>query len=155
MKYTHEIHVCTLQQSLDFNSLRLDCSILKVRPFHCIHWRQFGVLCQVFPTGKLICHGTEEVLRRYLRVLQKPIRDIKLSTRSAVHDLGRTIDYYELHRYIPDVTYEPEVFPGALLKRGRINFTIFHSGKVCITGIRSDCDVDNIVLPVLLELEIV
>ena len=154
MKYTHEIHLCELQDPLDFNNLCLEQAVLKRQPFHCIHWRQFGALCQVYPSGKLICHGSLQVLSDYLGVLRRPIKQVRLSTRSAVHDFERKVDYYKLCQEFPDVSYEPELYHAALLKRGNINFTIYHSGKVCMTGIKSSEDEDNIIMPILLEIEL-
>jgi TATA-box binding protein (TBP) (component of TFIID and TFIIIB) len=87
-------------------------------------------------------------------MLAKPVKEIRLSTRSAVHDLKGKVNYHKLCRELPNVSYEPEIFHAALLKSGSINFTIFQSGKVCITGIKTSEDEDDIVMPILLELEL-
>ena len=154
MKYTHEIYICELREPLDLTALCLDHSEIKRSPFYCMHWQQFGILCQLYPSGKILCHSSLQVLSQYLEMLAKPVKEIRLSTRSAVHDLKGKVNYHKLCRELPNVSYEPEIFHAALLKCGSINFTIFQSGKVCITGIKTSEDEDDIVIPILLELEL-
>ena len=154
MKYTHQIHLGELQDSLDLVTLDLERAEIKKRPFYCIHWRQFECLCQLYPSGKVICHGSFQVMMQYLEILGKPVKEVRLSTMSAVHDLGGKVDYYKLCRELPGVSWEPEIFHAALLKRDHINFTVYQSGKVCVTGIKTLDEEDEIVMPTLLELEL-
>lgn len=158
MKIVHQIYygeICRLER-LDLKTMSLTNSQLKVKPFHCIHWREFGGLCQLFPSGKLIFHCNHEVVQKYITALRKygNVVQLRLGTQSAVHTLSGCVDYYKLCKQLPDVSYEAEYFHGALLKRGNINFTIFHTGKVCITGIKTEEDIDEIVLPTLLDIEL-
>jgi TATA-box binding protein (TBP) (component of TFIID and TFIIIB) len=154
MKITHEIYLCTLNEPLDLTALNLECSKLKTSPFYCLEWRQLGKLVQLYPSGKLLCHGPLEVTERYLEILGKPLKELRLSTRSAMHDLGRSVDYYKLCKSMKGASYEPEYYHAALLKRGHVNFTIYHSGKICITGLISDDDMFDIVMPTILDLEL-
>jgi TATA-box binding protein (TBP) (component of TFIID and TFIIIB) len=50
-------------------------------------------------------------------------------------------------------TYEPELFPAVMLRRGGVHFTCFHIGKVIVTGI-CDESIMEAVMPTLIELEL-
>ena len=52
------------------------------------------------------------------------------------------------------VVYEPELFPTLNFKRDVVNFCRYHTGKVVITGIKCISQIDNVVLPTLIELEL-
>lgn len=166
MRITHEIHSTHLQCRLDLGWIATRPSVGRViytrRPFHMIQWKhkRLKSTCLIFENGKLICHGSRQCLRGYCRLLQKlglPIvfSKINLVTKSAVHQLNSEVDYVELVKNVPGMTYEPELFCGALLKRGNVNYTVFKkSSKVLITGVKGEKHVNECVLPTLLELEI-
>ena len=50
--------------------------------------------------------------------------------------------------------YEHELFPAVNFKIKGINFCCFHTGKVIITGIRRPSQIDGVVYPTLVELEL-
>lgn len=81
---------------------------------------------------------------------------IKLVTASGVYQLntGGTVDYLKLVRALPGFSYEPEYFHAPILKRQGISFTVFASGKVIITGVKSESLLYDVVLPTLLEMEL-
>jgi transcription initiation factor TFIID TATA-box-binding protein len=66
--------------------------------------------------------------------------DGTLSMNSMVRDMG--------------VTYEPELFPAAMMRRAGVHFTCFHNGKILITGLRSEGVLEDVALPTLIELEL-
>ena len=84
------------------------------------------------------------------RILQKQgfainLSPLKRACRSAVYQLAGPIDLYKIPGH-----YEPEVINTAIVRRGSLTFSVFHTGKVIITGVQQL----NKVYPVLLELEI-
>ena len=54
---------------------------------------------------------------------------------------------------LPGATYEPEIYYALNIKRKRVHFTVYRTGKVVISGITSEHVIDDIVNPTLLELE--
>ena len=128
--------------------------------------RSIGGNCLVFSNGVINCNGKVSSaregckrLRRYARCLQKlgyPVNltHIKWVTLSACHTLSTTLDLKLLATEKPLVVYEPELFPSANFKVEGVNFCCFQSGKVVMTGIKSFKQIEDIVYPTLVELEL-
>ena len=154
MRYTHEIYSTTLLEAIDLDNLKLEHCERKMKPFNCLHWREFGGLCQIFNKGKITFHGCKDVFFKYLVKLGMSYGPIRLITKSACHDLGRTVDYYKLAHNIPGASYEPELFHPVCIRREKLHFIVFHSGKVLITGIKTDED-ELVCESVILELELI
>ncbi|KAK3105831.1 hypothetical protein FSP39_006692 [Pinctada imbricata] len=122
--------------------------------------RRIGGNCLVYAKGKLVCNGyvesTEAAKRRLrcnARKLQKlgyPVRfkKFRIFTISMVHDLGIPISLPDLR----NARYEPEIIPGAVLAIEDVRFTCFHSGKIIISGIKRDEDIDLLVFPTICEI---
>ena len=97
-------------------------------------------------------------LRRYARIVQRlgyvvRLSEVRLVTASAVHKLSGRINVKSLSR-IPDFQYNPELFPAAMLRRQGIHFTCHLGGSVLITGIKHSTDLDNVVFPTMVEIEL-
>ena len=133
--------------------------------FNALIWnhRHIKGNCLLFKNGRMICNGTSrwkdarKSLRQYTRILQKlhytvQLKSIKLITMSAAYTLSTKVNYSTLLTHFSHVTYEPELFHAAMLKKNNINFTVFHTGKVIITGIKEDLNVT--VNPTLMEIEL-
>lgn len=130
-------------------------------------WRhkRIGGSCLVFSTGVIHCSGHAESfrdgkrrLRKYSRCLQKlgfPVilKDVKCMTASAFHILSSDLD---IDKLIKDrnAVHEPELFPATVFKQGGVTFSCFANGKVVIAGIKGTKDVDGVVYPTLVELEL-
>jgi transcription initiation factor TFIID TATA-box-binding protein len=105
----------------------------------------------VFHTGKLISVGAASIKASFnnlehakdLLVSAGIIEDEKINPRVrnivGSVDLEHPVDLPNLVKRIPSIIYEPEQFPGAMIKsRGEsISLLIFASGKVVIAGARS------------------
>lgn len=127
--------------------------------------RTIGGNCLVFSNGMINCNGKvftvkegRQRLRRYARRLQKlglPVylKDVKCVTVSASHTLSTAIDLLQLAKE-RRLVFEPELFPAANFKVEEVNFCCFHSGKVVMTGIKSMEQIDKVVYPTLIELEL-
>jgi len=128
-------------------------------------WRnRIGGNLLVFHTGKLVCNGNKTLLqarqrvRKYCRILQKLGFPVKLTridvvTISAVHKLSARLCFKEVCDWL-GAEYDPEILNAAILKKNKINFNCFQSGSVVITGIKRSRDLDEIVYPTLIELEL-
>ena len=111
----------------------------------------------VYTSGKIICHGEKKDLRRYGRTLQKmgyPIKLTKITvlTRSATYVLTEKPNFKNIVKMMGG-RYEPEIFQALEIKRTGVCFLVYKSGKVVITGIKSERLLEDIVNPTLLELE--
>jgi transcription initiation factor TFIID TATA-box-binding protein len=80
------------------------------------------------------------------------LKPIKIVTMSAYYRIDGTLSVDAMVRDM-GATYEPELFPAAMLRRAGVHFTCFHIGKVIVTGIRDERMLEDVVIPTLIELE--
>jgi len=160
MFITNLVSVCDLNTCIDLTHLaRTNINIIyRPQQFSGASWRHRkinGVLV-VFRTGKVVHLGKPGDkpprihIRRFARLLQKQGYDIFLSpiicvSKSAVHRLSGCVNLAELPGH-----FECEVINAAIIKRGNVSYSIFHTGTVIITGVKQL----SAVYPVLLELEL-
>ena len=112
----------------------------------------------IYSTGKIICHGGKEQLRKYARLVEikgYPVRMLKIKTitMNAVYTLCGKVEYEKIV-WQSHGSYKPEIFHTIGFIREGIHYTVYKSGKVIITGIKSEKNLDNKVNGVLLELEL-
>lgn len=71
----------------------------------------------------------------------KPV--FKVENIVASGDLGLELDLYVLAYKLKDIEYEPEQFPGAILKlkEPKASLLLFKNGKVICTGTKTEKDV--------------
>ena len=102
--------------------------------------------CIVYKSGKLILMGKPKkvltdmdecqrfehtTLQSYARIIYSKIGrgqllNVKLETVTATYDFGFQIKFSELYKNIVG-SYEPEFFPGFMIKRHNIHFNLFTS----------------------------
>lgn len=126
--------------------------------------RKIGENCLIFSIGKINCNGPCESfsqglkrLRKYARVIQKlgydvRLQNVRLVTASACHKLSGKVNASSLSKSL-NFSYDPELFPAVMLRRDGIHFTCHLRGTVLITGIKRLKDLDNVVFPTILEIE--
>jgi transcription initiation factor TFIID TATA-box-binding protein len=117
----------------------------------------------IFSSGKMISAGTRSELKAFheLKFAMKFlvengfIRKVKLQPKVqnivVVADFARSINLEKLAEKIMGI-YEPEQFPGMILRTNRpyqASFLVFSSGKVVVTGLKSSGQI----APVLQRLE--
>jgi transcription initiation factor TFIID TATA-box-binding protein len=72
-------------------------------------------------------------------------KDIKFKIENIVAsaNLGMELDLYTLGRKVPNIEYEPEQFPGAILKQKhpKSSLLLFKNGKIICTGCRTEKEV--------------
>lgn len=112
----------------------------------------------LFKNGKIICAGgknekdvaaaiekTMKMLTSYSKVQPpknfKPTFTVQNIVASA--EFGVELDLYTIASELDDVEYEPEQFPGAILKflSPKTSLLLFKNGKIICTGGRSEADV--------------
>ena len=163
--------VCSANIGCMIDLRRLCYSISDVRydprRFPGLIWqhRKIGGNCLVFSSGVINCNGKAtsfeegfKRLRRYARRLQKlglkvELKDVKCITVSASHALSADLNLELLAKERPSI-YEPELFPTVNFKTRGVTFSCFRSGKIVITGIKRKSQIDDVVYPVFIELEL-
>ncbi|MBI5378480.1 MAG: hypothetical protein HZA82_07650 [Thaumarchaeota archaeon] len=103
----------------------------------------------IFPSGKMISVGANSVKKaisqlneaKFYFVRAKLIDDVKLKTK--IRNMVATTFFPLEGKFtktvqLKNAIYEPEQFPGIILKSiNSINYLIFNSGKIVITGAKS------------------
>jgi hypothetical protein len=74
--------------------------------------------------------------------------NIKIVNMVASANFNVELDLFALAREVDSIEYEPEQFPGAILKlpKPRASLLLFKNGKVICTGARSEKDVERALL---------
>ncbi len=110
----------------------------------------------VFLSGKMISTGATSV-RDSIKQLEtslgkliqsRLIRNVKISPRVqnilSTVNMGHPIDITTIAVKIPNVTYEPDQFPAAILRMmGSPVCLLFSSGKIVVTGSKSESIMTN------------
>ena len=100
-----------------------------------------------------------KVLRQYARIIQKILDDcgqllnVKLHTVTATYNFGYQIKYDDIIEVVKGV-YEPEIFPAFMIKRLHLHINLFASGLMVIVGLKDDTDVQNLVKPLIFEIDL-
>ena len=71
--------------------------------------------------------------------------NFKIENIVASANLGVELDLYAIAQRVTDVEYEPEQFPGAILKLKdpKASLLLFKNGKVICTGSKSEAEVKH------------
>ncbi len=114
----------------------------------------------LFKNGKIICTGgkneaevgaaIEKTLRMLLKFSKvKPPKRTKpkfvVQNIVASAEFNVELDLYTIASKVKDVEYEPEQFPGAIMKfkSPKTSLLLFKNGKIICTGGRSEKEVEN------------
>ena len=81
----------------------------------------------IYSTGKNICHGGKEQLKKYARLVKRkgyPVRMLKIKTitMSAVYTLRRKVEHWKIVQKLQG-SYKPEIFHGIGFIREGIHYT--------------------------------
>ena len=119
----------------------------------------------VFENGKLMVNGkvtsvkqAKHRVRRYARLLQKmgwnvTLTRIMISTISASFKLEGPLNVNSVvHHY--NASYDAELFPAAMFVKDNVHFTCFYTGSLLMTGIKSEKQLYDIVIPTIIELSL-
>lgn len=112
----------------------------------------------VFKNGKVVCVGCrnkseiEETLKRALKILlpkakmimkKTKIPEYKVTNIVAAANLNIELDLFTIAYKEKDVEYEPEQFPGVILKfkDPKVSLLLFKNGKVILAGARKESEI--------------
>ena len=134
--------------------------------------RKLPLSCIVYKSGKLILMGNppkiltdmdecqrfgHTTLQSYAQIIHSKIGrgqllNVKLETVTATYDFSFQIKYNELYKNIVG-SYEPEIFPGFMIKRHNIHFNVFTSGKNGLCRLKKNI-VITIVQPLFVKIKL-
>jgi transcription initiation factor TFIID TATA-box-binding protein len=110
----------------------------------------------IFKNGKIVCVGcrTRELIAKAIRKVYGLLKPYSTETRKkydledpkydltnivASADLHMDLDLFKVATMLPDIEYEPEQFPGAIIKLRDLGVSLlaFKNGKIIIAGAKS------------------
>ncbi len=110
----------------------------------------------IFPSGKMISIGTKSInqsikqleysmnLMHRNNLVENVVLNPIVRNIVATWNVGQKIDLNSLAADLPKSVYEPEQFPGLIIKVSQsCTFLIFSSGKVVITGAKSEEEIKS------------
>jgi len=111
----------------------------------------------LFKNGKVVCVGckkrsliektidkTIKMLTPYAKkIIKKKKPTIEITNIVASAALGLELDLYKIAYKVRDVEYEPEQFPGAILKlkEPKASLLLFKNGKVICAGAKNEAEI--------------
>ena len=116
----------------------------------------------LFKNGKVVCVGckrrdiiektiekTVKMLTPYAKkIIKKKKPEIIITNIVASANLNMELDLYKIASKMRDVEYEPEQFPGAILKfkDPKVSLLLFKNGKVICAGAKSVADIKRVLI---------
>ena len=153
----------TLEDRIDLNKLAENCSEAEYDPSQfpglVLRLKEPKAAILVFNTGKMVVTGlrseedaptvVEKIVER-IREAGIPIKSqakIKVQNIVASGSLGAPLDLEIASVTLEDSLYEPEQFPGAILRVDdpKVVFLVFSSGKLVCAGGKTEADVHRAV----------
>ncbi|MBI2079660.1 TATA-box-binding protein [Candidatus Micrarchaeota archaeon] len=114
----------------------------------------------LFKNGKVVCVGCKkrEIIEKTIdktikmltpyakRILTKKKPEIEITNIVASASLDMDLDLYKIAYKVPDVEYEPEQFPGAILKfkDPKASLLLFKNGKVICAGAKKEKEIRDV-----------
>jgi transcription initiation factor TFIID TATA-box-binding protein len=109
----------------------------------------------LFSSGKIICTGTKslsearnaiDVIVEKLEAINLKVKgdpDIEVQNMVASGDVGGRLNLNEIMIKFENTEYDPEQFPGLVYKlpNSHITFLLFGTGKIVITGAKSEKEI--------------
>lgn len=154
MKIENIVSSGSFNQSLDLAQLSSSCPHIEYKKnrYHGAYIKFGGYSVTIYRTGKYIMPGLkslddiEKVFDKIKEILS-PYADTALFTHPEIrnivcssqtpYELNLNTLYLELISRDIDATYEPEAFPGMILKTPDCTYNVFSSGKFLILGCTS------------------
>jgi TATA-box binding protein (TBP) (component of TFIID and TFIIIB) len=68
--------------------------------------------------------------------------------------MGAALNLNDFSKMQECVSYEPEIFPAAMVRNARVNFSIFSTGKVILSGVKDIKVAEKLFLPILLNMQL-
>ena len=160
MKYTvvNMVAAASLDQMLDLYSLAVGIPNIEYEPEQfpgaILKIKEPKVSMLLFKNGKIICSGAssekqiEQGIRKANKMISEIQKDIKVKRNVefeivnfvATASLDMNLDLFEVAMNLDNVEYEPEQFPGAILRldEPKLTFLLFKNGKMICAGAKKE-----------------
>ena len=160
VKYTivNMVAAASLDQMLDLYSLAVGIPNIEYEPEQfpgaILKIKEPKVSMLLFKNGKIICSGAssekqiEQGIRKANKMIHEVQKDIKIKRNVpfeivnfvATASLDMNLDLFEVAMKLPNVEYEPEQFPGAILRldEPKLTFLLFKNGKMICAGAKKE-----------------
>ncbi len=171
IKIENIVATATLDQGLDLNAIARSIPNVEYDPEEfpglVLRLDNPKLTALVFGTGKMVITGakkTESLIKGFKRILRLFYRHgiivtgkprIQIQNVVASANLNTEVNLEIAAEYLDNVMYEPEQFPGLIHKMNdpRVVLLIFSSGKMVITGAKSEEEVVQAVQNIHRKLE--
>jgi len=171
IKIENIVATVTLDQKLDLNAIARSVPNIEYDPEEfpglILRLESPRLTALIFNSGKMVVTGAKStqmlikgfkhIMRIFVRhgiiIVGKPKIQIQNIVASA--NLGVEIDLEKAAYLLPNTMYEPEQFPGLIhrMKEPKVVLLIFSSGKMVITGAKSEEDVQRAVYSIYKKLK--
>jgi len=171
IKIENIVATVTLDQKLDLNAIARSVPNIEYDPEEfpglILRLESPRLTALIFNSGKMVVTGAKStqmlikgfkhIMRIFVRhgiiIVGKPKIQIQNIVASA--NLGVEIDLEKAAYLLPNTMYEPEQFPGLIhrMKEPKVVLLIFSSGKMVITGAKSEEDVQRAVYSIYEKLK--
>jgi transcription initiation factor TFIID TATA-box-binding protein len=154
MKIVNIVATIILAEPLDLNEIHKHLPGSKF-PKAGSPWLQYRLQPENFYTtfyksGKFLVTGVtspeeiQPIAERIISILKDnsiiiKIADIRIHNFVVVDSIGHDVQFEKIIAALPDlnIEYEPEQFPGMIIKVEGHSFLLFSSGKIVLTGVRN------------------
>ena len=152
------VAAASIDQMLDLYSLAVGIPNIEYEPEQfpgaILKIKEPKVSMLLFKNGKIICSGAssekqiEQGIRKANKMIHEVQKDIKIKRNVpfeivnfvATASLDMNLDLFEVAMKLPNVEYEPEQFPGAILRldEPKLTFLLFKNGKMICAGAKKE-----------------
>ncbi len=163
IKIENIVATVTLDQKLDLNAIARSVPNIEYDPEEfpglILRLESPRLTALIFNSGKMVVTGaksTQMLIKGFKHIMRVFVRHgiiivgkpkIQIQNIVASANLGVEIDLEKAAYLLPNTMYEPEQFPGLIhrMKEPKVVLLIFSSGKMVITGAKSEEDVQKAV----------
>ena len=170
-KIENIVATVTLDQTLDLNAIARSVPNIEYDPEEfpglILRLDKPRLTSLVFNSGKMVVTGaksTDQLIKGFKKIIRTFVRygivivgkpKIQIQNIVASANLNVEVDLEKAAYLLPNTMYEPEQFPGLIHRSDdpKVVILLFSSGKMVITGAKSEEDVERAVKNIYKKLE--
>lgn len=170
-KIENIVATVTLDQTLDLNAIARSVPNIEYDPEEfpglILRLDKPRLTSLVFNSGKMVVTGaksTDQLIKGFKKIIRTFVRygivivgkpKIQIQNIVASANLNVEVDLEKAAYLLPNTMYEPEQFPGLIHRSDdpKVVILLFSSGKMVITGAKSEEDVEKAVKNIYRKLE--
>jgi transcription initiation factor TFIID TATA-box-binding protein len=170
-KIENIVATVTLDQTLDLNAIARSVPNIEYDPEEfpglILRLDKPRLTALVFNSGKMVVTGaksTDQLIKGFKKIIRTFVRygivivgkpKIQIQNIVASANLNVEVDLEKAAFLLPNTMYEPEQFPGLIHRSDdpKVVILLFSSGKMVITGAKSEEDVERAVINIYKKLK--